>query len=179
MRRPPLLPLLLAGLPLLAGCPKELPPPAEPFGSAGQAEAAEIVSAFFEAYVRADLDEVLARICEEDDGYRVAVADFVRTSQQPGSRFRVERFEVGASTAMWDGRTPYFLVDVAFPRPGDEVPSLHSYRVRAREGCVESLLGASPRPKAPAHPTAPANPNAPEEKPAPAAKGEDDEVIKL
>jgi hypothetical protein len=148
-----LLPLVLVAL----GCPQQVSSPAKPFEAAGQEDAAAVVRDFFSSYVATDIAGVLARICEQDDAYRVAVADFVRRSQAAGGRFGVERFEVRNSTPMWDKSAPYFLVEVAFPRASGAAAGLHAYRVRPKEACVERLLGeGAPRP--PSHEATPVGP---------------------
>jgi hypothetical protein len=172
-----LLSLLLV---LAAACADDREVPARLAAGADQ-EAQAVVERFFSFYVAADAEQAVELLCERDAASRGQAAAFIRSSQAPGSRFRVQAFDVRKVEPSWDGTEPLFWVTVAFPRNTTEGEMVHAYRVRAKDGCIERFLGGPSRPPA----QQPVDPKpAPAELPPPAPPetapvGTGDDVIEL
>lgn len=119
-----------------------------PLQVSSEQKAQQLIRDFFGHYVQLEVDDAVALLCEQNPAERTQAAQFIRTSQSPSSRFRVDAFQVRSALAHWVGREPYYWVDVAFPRvSGGHL--LHAYRVRVRDGCIENFLGTSAAPQAP------------------------------
>ncbi len=116
---------------LTAGCSAANGKSALKAATGVQAEA--VVRAFLDAAVAGDKKSLAAHVC---DGHEQRAEAAVLGPQ------KIERYAVKKVEPAWVGSEPYFRVDVTLTRVGatggaDD----RSLSVRAREGCIDRLLG--------------------------------------
>lgn len=117
---------------VVASCaPESKTPP--PLKAASGTAAVDVVRAFLEAAKAGDANKVAAHMCgaPADATARAATA-----LQGP---LRIHGYEVAAVEPAWVGAEPYFRVEVTLLRAAES--DARSLSVRAREGCVDRLLG--------------------------------------
>lgn len=102
------------------------PAAAPSFKAATDQEAFAVVRGFLDAAKAGDAKAVAARAC---DGGRATAA----------VEGKIESYEVTRVEPAWVGAEPYFRVDVVLKKAGGV--DKRSLSVRAREGCVDRLLG--------------------------------------
>ena len=157
---------LVFALACTSACARPVSPAPSALAVPSDDEARAFVERFFTSYAAGDVEAALSFLCEQDAPSRNLHRAFLERSTRGGSPFHATRFSVRAVEPAWHLAEPYFHVTVAFPRSAEPGEIFHDYRVRAREGCLEQLLGALPprhgarssegeAPKSPHSPTPP------------------------
>lgn len=123
---------VLGVLALAMACvPESTAPPALKAASAEQATG--VVRAFLDAAKASDAGKVAAQMCgapaDTQERARAALA----------GPLRIHGYDVTRVEPAWVGAEPYFRVDVTLHKPSEA--DTRSLSVRAREGCVDRLLG--------------------------------------
>ena len=104
-----------------------------PLRAASAAAAADVVTALLEAAKTGSATEVARHMCG-------APADAAsRATAALAGPLRIQSFQIAHVEPAWVGAEPYFRVEVTLHRASEIDP--RSLSVRAREGCVDRLLG--------------------------------------
>lgn len=116
---------------LAAGCSAKDGHPA--FRAASDAEAQEVVRAFLDAAVAGDAEHVASHVCDTGPEAKERAMAAVK------GPLLIKGYEVTRVEPAWVGAEPYYRVDVALKKAAGT--DRRSLSVRAREGCVDRLLG--------------------------------------
>lgn len=124
---------LLALVALLAvSCTRESGAPPT-LKAASETAAVEVVRAFLDAAQAGDAAQVAGKLCgAPGDALAHATAAL-------GGPLRIRAYQIDLVEPAWIGAEPYFRVEVTLRRTSDSEPRALS--VRAREGCIDRLLG--------------------------------------
>jgi hypothetical protein len=106
---------------------------ASAFQAPSDKAALEVVKSFLDAARARDVEGVRRRLCDATPGAGE------RTAQALSGPLAIDGWEVVRVEPAWAGAEPYFRVDVTLKR-GDN-SELRALSVRAREACVDRLLG--------------------------------------
>jgi hypothetical protein len=114
------------------GCvPESTAPP--PLQAASAEQATDVVRLLLDAAKAGDAARVAAQMC----GAREAAQE--RATAALAGPLRIQGYDVARVEPAWVGAEPYFRVDVTLHKPSEA--DARSLSVRAREGCVDRLLG--------------------------------------
>lgn len=125
--------LVVAAMLLLSGAcvPESTAPP--PLKAASADVATDVVREFLTAAQAGDEVRVAEKMCGSRDDARE------RAKTALAGPLRIQGFDVARTEPAWVGAEPYFRVEVTLQRSTEVDP--RSLSVRAREGCVDRLLG--------------------------------------
>ena len=114
------------------GCvPESTAPP--PLRAASAEAATDVVRLFLDAAKAGDAPRVAAQMCGARDDA------LVRAQGALAGPLRIQSYDVARVEPAWVGAEPYFRVEVTLHKATEA--DARSLSVRAREGCVDRLLG--------------------------------------
>ena len=114
------------------GCaPESTAPP--PLQAASAERAKDVVRLFLDAAKAGDAARVASQMC----GAREDA--LTRAQAALAGPLRIQGYDVARVEPAWVGAEPYFRVDVTLHKPTEA--DARSLSVRARDGCVDRLLG--------------------------------------
>lgn len=132
MNRLAMLAKVACAVALGAGCvPESTAPP--PLRAASADQATDVVRALLDGAKAGDGARVAAQMCGARDDAQA------RATAALAGPLRIQSYDVARVEPAWVGAEPYFRVDVTLHRPTEA--DARSLSVRAREGCVDRLLG--------------------------------------
>lgn len=102
-----------------------------PFRAGSGAAALDVVRAVLDAAQAKNERELMSRLCDKSPAARTALGSALGE--------QLDGYEIMRVEPAWVGAEPYFRVDVALEHGGHA--EARSLSVRAREGCVDRLLG--------------------------------------
>jgi hypothetical protein len=121
--------LLALVVPLLAlSCSEGTPKSA--FKAATDKEAETVVRDFLDAAHKGDAKSVAEKVCDGGEDRAAAAVN---------GPLKIDGYDITHVEPAWVGSEPYFRVDVALKKASGV--DARSLSVRAREGCVDRLLG--------------------------------------
>jgi hypothetical protein len=113
---------------LVAGCTAD--PGASAFKAATDEDAGHVVAAFLDGAQAKDVARVAAQVCDDDKGKAAAAV---------AGPLAITGYSITRIEPAWVGGEPYFKVDVDLVKGAAH--DGRSLAVRARDGCVDRLLG--------------------------------------